>query len=126
MAQAGEVTRNHAEDFVVAACVLQLEYVLNQVVAECVLDEVLEVADDSICESELLHLQAFFKTALHHAAAVLVAPNLGAEFDARFEHKVGELRALFGAGDVLVFWDLRSSEVHQECLEDVVSVRVGG
>jgi len=67
---------------------------------------VFEVADDSVCESKLLHLQALFQTALHHATAVFVTPNFGAELDARFEHKVGELRAPFGAGDVLVFRDL--------------------
>jgi hypothetical protein len=122
LAQASEVTGNNTEYFVVAACALQLENVLHKVVAERVLDEVLKVTDDSICKSKLLHLKAFFQTALHHTATMLVTPNFGTKFGARLKHEVGELRVLFGAGDVLVFRNLRCSEVYQKCLEHVVSM----
>ena len=76
LAQSHEVAGNEVQDLVVAQLALELEDILDQVVAEGVLDQEVNPADDHVCQRQFLPLQALLQTALHHAAAVLVAADL--------------------------------------------------
>lgn len=116
---------NDAEDFVVAVCVLQLNDVLHQVVAERVFDEVLQMVNNRVGQRQFLSDKSFFQAALHDAAPVLVSAYLVAKVNARLENEVCELCKARRAWFVLVLGVLGSSEVHQKCLKHVVTVRIG-
>jgi hypothetical protein len=72
LAESHEVTSNEVEDLVIAQVALELEHILNQVVAIGIFNENVDAADNHVSEGQLLRLEALLEAALHNAAAVLV------------------------------------------------------
>ena len=72
LTQAHEVTSNEVENLVISHVRLELEHILYQIVAEGVLDQEVDAADNHVSERQFLPLEALLQAALHHAAAVLV------------------------------------------------------
>jgi hypothetical protein len=58
LAEADEVGGDHAKDLIVAARIVQLQHVLDQVVAERVLYQAVQVVDDHVGKGQLLRLTA--------------------------------------------------------------------
>ena len=72
LAQAHKVAGNKVQDLVIPHVALQLQHVLHQVVAEWILDEEVNAADNHVGQGQLLSHETLLQTALHDTAAVLV------------------------------------------------------
>jgi hypothetical protein len=90
-----EVLLNEVEEGLVLEGVVELDYVLDEVVAVGILDEEPEVVEDAIGQPQLLFLAPLLQAALHDAAAVLVAANLGHVAIASLKNELGALSGLF-------------------------------
>ena len=75
MAEPGEVSGKDIPDLGVVPLALELEDVLDKVVAEWALDEDVGIVDDLVCEGHLLRDEALLKAALHDAASMLVSAD---------------------------------------------------
>ena len=126
LAESDEVSGDLLDDEPVLLLVLELEDVLDQVVAVGVLDQVLNVVDDVVRELELLGSGALFEAPLHHTAAVLVLADLDAVLHASVEDELGVLAGELAAVQVLVGWAVGGFEDHEEGLDHVVAVHVHG
>ena len=60
LTQAHEVTSDKVENLVISHVRLELEHILYQIVAEGVLDQEVDAADNNVSERQLLPLQALF------------------------------------------------------------------
>lgn len=125
LAQPHEVDGDLLQDEVVAPRVLQLEHVLHQVVAELVLDEVVDVGDDLVRHPHFLLPRALFQASLHHAAPVFVGADFDAVVDARLDDEVGE-QGLVGVVRRMVAFvgQVGGSEFDQNALQHVIAVDV--
>ena len=109
----------------VGRVVLDLEDVLDEVVAIGVLDEASDLVDDHFGQLDLLGVKTLFEASLHHAAALLVGADINGPVAAGSEHEFGVLSEKLAAWLVSVRWHIRGSESHKEGLHNVVSVVVG-
>ena len=124
MAQPNKVSRNKVEDLIVPHVVLQLEHVLNKVVAIGVLNQVVDTADDNVGQGQLLHLEALLEAALHHAAAVLVGADLVTVGHACPEDELCIGCICLRSWAVGLLGLLRSFEGQEEGLNDMVAIWV--
>lgn len=98
---------------------------MDQVVAIGVFNEVVYAADDDIGESKLLRGESFFKTTLHHAAAMLVGADLIAVGHACFENELGVVCEGFSTWRVKLLGGLRRLKGQEESLDYMISIWVG-
>lgn len=122
LAESDKVARDEVEDLVVSNVILELEHVLDQVIAVRVLDQHVDASDDHIGQGQLLREQAFLKAALHHTAAVLVRPDLVAVGHAGCEDELSVGGVGHRSWSVALFWSVRSFEGQQEGLDHVVAI----
>mmetsp|Transcript_20253 Transcript_20253/g.27379 ORF Transcript_20253/g.27379 Transcript_20253/m.27379 type:complete len:204 (-) Transcript_20253:1684-2295(-) len=120
-----EVTSNEVQDLVIANVVLELEDVLDKVVAIGVLNKNMDAADNNISKLELLRDEALLKAALHNAAAVLVGANLVAVVHAGLEDELRVGGEGLSACAVALLWRVRCLEGQQELLDNMVAIGVG-
>ena len=104
LAESDEVSGNLLDDEPILLLVLELEDILDQVVAVGVLDEVLDVVDDVVGELQLLGSGTLFEAPLHDTAAMLVLADLDAVLHAGVEDELGVLAGEVAAIQVLVGW----------------------
>ena len=72
LTEAHKVACDEVQDLVVSHIALELENILDQVVAKWIFDQEVNAADYNISESQLLPHQALLEVVLHHTAAVVV------------------------------------------------------
>ena len=125
LAQPHKVSRNKVENLVIPHVVLQLEHVLNEVVAIGVLDQVVDTADDNVGQGQLLHLEALLEAALHHTAAVFVGADLVTVGHAGTKDELCVGCICLGSWAVGLLGLLRSFEGQEEGLDDMVAIGVG-
>ena len=70
-----EIAGYEVQNFIVSGLVVQLQNILNQIVAEWVFYEQEKPLDDFVGKGKLLSSETLFQTALHNAASVLVSTN---------------------------------------------------
>lgn len=126
LAQVDEVLPDIFENLLVEIGALQFKHILDQVVSIGVFDKVAHLVDDLEGQLHLLLGPAFLKTALDHAAAVLLFTDLDAVSNAGVENELRVLLVLLGAFTVRIRWLFRCSERCQEGLNNVVTVGVDG
>ena len=119
-----EVAGYEVQDFIVSGLVVQLEHVLDQIVAERVLNEQEEPLYDLIGESQLLSSEALLQTALHNAATMFIGSNCVTVGNASIEDELGVSCQLVWALCIHLVWSLWCPECHQECLQYVVPIRI--
>lgn len=104
------------KDFIISFKVIQLQHILNQVIAVRVFNELGQVLDDGVSEHQFLGWVALFEAPLHHATPVLVRAYLDAVAHAAVEDELSHHFVAFALG--------RLPEGAQQSLDHVVSVRV--
>jgi hypothetical protein len=109
----------------VCGVILDLQDVLDEVVAIWVLDEAGNLVDDHFSQLNLLSVESLLEASLHNAAALLVGANLNGPVAASSENELSVLSEKLATWFVGVGWHIRGSEAHEEGLHDVVSVVVG-
>jgi len=88
LAEPDEVTCNEVQNLIISHIILELQHILDQVVAERILNEHVNTTDDDISEGELLGFEALLKASLHHATSVLIRANLIAVSHASVKDKL--------------------------------------
>jgi hypothetical protein len=91
LTKSDEVFGNLAKDHSVLALIVELEDVLDKVVAVGIFDEVGHMDDNVICKFQLLLERAFFETSLHHTATMLVFADFNTVVHAGVEDKLSIL-----------------------------------
>ena len=125
LAEPHKVSCNKVEDLIVPHVVLQLEYVLNEVITIGVFNQVVDTTYDNVGQGQLLHLEALLEAALHHAAAVLVGADLVTVGHACPKDELCISCICLRSWAVGLLGLLRSFEGQKEGLYDMVAVGVG-
>lgn len=124
LAEAHKVFCNHFENLFVALSLLKLKYILNEVISKCIFDKVGKLTYNGVCKSDLLARSPFFQASLHHTTSVLVSPDLVAVLDAGGKNELGKLHVALASWNIAVLGSIRSTEIDQECLKNVIAVRI--
>ena len=95
MAQSDEISSNLLKNGFIFTLVLDLEDVLDEVIAEWVFNELMNVLNDGVCKLEFLCSCSMLKTSLHKAASMNVVCNLNSVLDASVKHKLSVLASEF-------------------------------
>lgn len=91
LTESDEVFGYQREDAFVFGSIVQLDHILNQVVAVRVFDQSGHELDDVLSQVKFLLLSTLLKASLHHAAAMLVLANLKGVGHTSFENELGIL-----------------------------------
>ena len=121
-AQSNEISSDKGEDLFVKFIVLNLQHVLDQVVAIRVFNQTCKSLNYYFSKSNFLGAETLLKASLHYAAALLVSSNLNRKGLASLEHEFCKLAVDLCTVDVRVLRKLRSSEKNEEILHHVVSI----
>lgn len=113
LTQSDEVLGNLFKDLLILVSVLELDDILNKVVAIRIFDQLVYIYNNIVSQLKFLLLGAFLEASLHHAAAVLVLSNRHTVVNARLENEVGVLARLLAANVVLILRPFRRLEHHE-------------
>lgn len=84
-----EIAGYEVQNFIVSGLVVQLQDILDQIVAERIFYEQEKPLDNFVGKSKLLSSETLFQAALHNAASVLVSTNSVTVGNASVENKLG-------------------------------------
>lgn len=111
---------------VISELVLELEDVLDQVVAIGVLDEVVDATDDHVSECQLLSDETLLKAALHDTTSMLIRANLITVGHAGTKDELRVCSIILSTCTVSLLWSIRCLESQKESLDHMVAIRVRG
>ena len=125
LAQAHKIEGDLLKNEVVAPLILQLEHILYQIVSKFVLDEIVNICDNLVCNSHFLLPRAFLEASLHNAAPVFVGANFDAVVYACLNDEIGVKRLSLIIRRMVIFvGQIGSLEFHQNALEHMIAVDV--
>ena len=84
-----EISGYEVQNFIVSGLVVQLQDILDQIIAERVFYEQEKPLDDFVGQGQLLSSETLFQAALHNAASVLVSTNRVTVGNASIENELG-------------------------------------
>ena len=84
-----EIAGYEVQNFIVSGLVVQLQDILDQIIAERVFYEQEKPLDNFVGKSKLLSSETLFQAALHNAASVLVSTNSVTVGNASVENELG-------------------------------------
>lgn len=124
LTQSNEVFRNLLENTLILLPILELDYILDQVVTVWVLNQLMNVIDDVVRQFQFLSTRSLLEASLHNTASMLVLSDWDTVVNAGLENEISVLTSLVTAKIVLVLWSLRCLEHHKKRLNHMVTVHI--